>query len=346
MPPPPSTIRRTLIVTVKIALAVAILAYLIYQAQREDAFSRLVHEPKLWGFLVAGLVCSLVSVTLSFVRWHVLVTALGLPFRLTEAIRLGALGYMLNFVSFGSVGGDLFKAIFLAHGQPGRRTEAVATVVVDRLLGLLTMLVLASIGILAVGLIHSELPALAILCRTILLVTSIGIVVAGTLLLIPSLSGPRMSQWTGTLPLVGTTIAQLLGAVQKYRNQKRLVLLAGALCVVVDLLYITSFYLIARGLPVHAPSWAEQLVVIPVASMAGAIPITPNGLGTLEGVVDLLYRAMPGSSHIAEGDGFLVAFAYRLTTMVVAFVGFVFYLSHRAEVREVIVEAEELGELV
>ncbi len=340
-----SPTRRTLIIAAKISLAVVILAYLVYQAQREDAFSRLVHEPKLWGFLVAGLVCSLVSVTLSFVRWHVLITALRLPCRLTEAIRLGSLGYMLNFVSLGSIGGDLFKAFFLAHGQPGRRTEAVATVIVDRLLGLLIMLVLASVGILAVGLIHSDVPALAILSRTILLATTIGIVVAGLLMLIPSLSGPRMSQWAVKLPIVGTTAAQLLGAVQTYQNQKRLVLLAGGICVVVDVLYITTFYFIARGLPVRAPTWSEHLIIVPVATMAGAIPATPNGVGELEAAVNVLYQAMPGSANIPDGDGTLVTFGFRLTTMVVAVVGFFFYLSHRAEVREVIVEAEEIGEL-
>ena len=130
-----------------------------------------------------------------------------------------------------------------------------------------------------------------------------------------------------------------------YCNQKGLVLLAAVICVVVNLLYITAFYLIALGLPVQAPTWAEHLVVVPVATMAGAIPATPNGLGALEASVNVLYRTMPGGTNIAEGDGTLVALAYRVTTMVVALVGFVYYLCYRTEVREVIVEAEELSEL-
>ena len=64
----------------------------------------------------------------------------------------------MNFVAPGSIGGDLFKAIFLAHGQPGRRTEAVATVIADRLLGVTTILVIASIGILATGLLERTEP--------------------------------------------------------------------------------------------------------------------------------------------------------------------------------------------
>ncbi len=59
------------------------------------------------------------AVSLTFVRWYLLVRALGLHFRLLDAFRLGFLGYLFNFVSVGSVGGDLFKAIFIAREQPG-----------------------------------------------------------------------------------------------------------------------------------------------------------------------------------------------------------------------------------
>ena len=65
---------------------------------------------------------------------------LHLPFRLRDAFRLGFLAFLLNFVSVGAVGGDLFKAFFIARDQPGRRTEAVATVVVDRLVGFYALL--------------------------------------------------------------------------------------------------------------------------------------------------------------------------------------------------------------
>ena len=60
----------------------------------------------------------------------------------------GALGFALNFVSLGTVGGDLFKAVLLAKVSPGRRTEAVVTVMADRILGLLMMMLLASTAIL------------------------------------------------------------------------------------------------------------------------------------------------------------------------------------------------------
>jgi len=102
---------RLLITTLKVVLAVSILAYLLFRIQRQDGFSRLLSEPKNWGSLAAAQAFVLLAFLLSFVRWFLLVRGLRLPFQLRDAFRLGSLGFMLNQVSPGSVGGDFFKAM-------------------------------------------------------------------------------------------------------------------------------------------------------------------------------------------------------------------------------------------
>jgi uncharacterized protein (TIRG00374 family) len=325
----------------KLAIAVAILAYLVHGAQQEKLFSQLVNQQKNWMLLGLGFVCAFLSVGLSFIRWRLLVVAQGITFRTVDALRLGSLGYVLNFVSPGSLGGDLFKAVFLARDQPGRRTEAVATVVVDRLMGLAVMLVLASTGILVTGMLSSGNDALRTLCYMILAATAAGLVAVGLLLFVPGLTGPRITEWAKSLPLMGTTIARLLGTAGAYRKQKPLLLRAVALSFLVDLLYIASFYLVAHGLPFAAPSLEQHLLIVPVATLAGAIPATPGGLGTLEAAVEALYRTMPG---VKDDVGTIVTLAHRLTTVAVGIVGLIYYLGHRAEVRRTLAEAEELAE--
>ena len=338
-----SRTRRTLFTVAKLALAAAILAYLI--AQAHDGFSRLSEQTIAWPLLAAGMLCTFAASTCSFVRWHLLIRAVGIDARLVDSLRLGALGLALNFVSPGSIGGDFFKAIFLAHGQPGRRTEAVATVVADRMMGLLTMLLIASVGILLSDLANASSPALRILCRAIFTATSVSWIAFALLLVVPGLSGLRMSRWAEAIPLVGRTIARLLGAVQAFRSQKRILLAAFGLSVLVALFFISSYYLVARGLPIEEPSWTEHLMIVPVAGLVGAIPITPSGLGTLELAVEELYKAMPGGDGVERGDGTLVALARRVTELAVALVGLVFYLTHRREVDDVYAEAEEAAEI-
>jgi glycosyltransferase 2 family protein len=335
--------RRTLIVLAKFTLAAAILSYLAYQVHRNQGFSRLVNEPKDWRILAAGLACTFLAVSLSFVRWYVLVNALGLSFRLVDALRLGALGFALNFVSLGSIGGDLFKAIFLAKEFPGRRTEAVATVLADRVVGLLMMMALASTAIL-ISDWRDAPPEIALLCHTILLATVIAFAGTGLLLFVPLLTGELIRGWAEKVPLVGETAGRLIGAVEAYRDQKSRLFLAAGIGLVVDTLFVTSFYLVARGLPVQAPTFAQHLMIVPAANMAGAIPATPSGLGTLEAAVEALYQAVPGNSGILPGDGTLVALAHRVTMIAVAMIGMIYYLSQRAELSDVLNEVDAATE--
>jgi uncharacterized protein (TIRG00374 family) len=335
-----STTRRTLWTVIKFTLAAAILLYLVVQAR--DSFEGLAEKTIDWPLLVAGLACTLVAASLSFVRWHLLIRALSIEIALPKTMSLGALGLAMNFVSPGSIGGDFFKAIFLAHGQPGKRTEAVASVVADRILGLVTMLALASTGILATGLFSSPSTAVRVLCRTILIFAAVTWAGVAMLLFIPALSGTRLRAWAESFPFIGSTAGRLLGAVHAYRNQRPTLLAAFSISIVMALCSVTSYYTIARGLPVHEPSWAEHLVIVPTAGLVGAIPLTPSGLGTTELAVEELYKTMPGGVGGRRGDGTMVALTRRATEIVVALLGLVFYFTHMRAVREVYTEAEAL----
>ena len=123
-----------------------------------------------------------------------------------------------------------------------------------------------------------------------------------------------------------------------------MLLAAFAVSTLMALCFITTFYLVARGLPIHAPPWSEHMVIVPVAGLVGAIPLTPSGLGTTEFAVEELYKAMPGGAEFVVGDGTLVALGRRVTDIAVALVGLGFYLSHRREVEEVFAEAEEAAD--
>src|SRR5690606_38280137 len=123
----------------------------LYQAQGHEKFDEIVHQPKNWFLLATALGCVAAGVLLGFVRWLLLVQAIGLPFTLADAVRLGSLGFALNFVGPGGVGGDVFKGVALAREHHRRRSEAVATVIADRAIGLLTLLGVAGLANLLTG---------------------------------------------------------------------------------------------------------------------------------------------------------------------------------------------------
>jgi hypothetical protein len=86
------------------------------------------------------------------------------------------------------------------------------------------------------------------------------------------------------------------------------------------------------------------MVIIPVTLLAGAIPATPNGLGTLEAAAEALYRQIPLESGVIHGDGTMVALAQRVTMIAVAVVGMIYYLSRRGNLSKVIHDVEQAAE--
>lgn len=335
--------KKTLILLIKCGLSLGLLAYLLRQAQGDASFAELRDQPKQWGLLAAATAMMLAAVLLTFYRWYLLVRALHLPFHLTDALRLGFLGYLLNFVSLGSVGGDLFKAIFLAREHPGRRTEAVASVVVDRVVGLYCLLLLASAAALWGGLLVASQPVeLRTISRVTLVATLLGGMGIG-LALIPGMTGGRMSRLLGGLPLVGPTAARLLAAVRIYRRKWPVMLVAVVLSLVVQGTFAVAIYLVARGLPGQLPSLGRHFLIVPLSMVAGALPLPFAGLGAFEGALDFLYRFAAGTAAVKAGRGLIVALCFRVITVLIALIGVVYYLFGRREVTAAIREADAVA---
>lgn len=334
--------RPSLVKLLKFGISAAIIGWLLYDAHRDRVFTDLANQPKDWTLLAVSFVLCFLAVALTMVRWHVLVRAMGLPFRLRDAFRLGFLGYLLNFVSLGSVGGDVFKAVFMARELPGRRAVAVATVVVDRIIGLYVLFVVASVAILTNGQLHSSSWEIRFTSQATLAAAIVG--AAGIVaLIVPGVTQGTLSDWLARLPHVGSVCGKLIAAVRLYRTRWRSVMAAALLSVLVHSLTTVGIYLIGRGLPGTAPTLADHFVVVPLAMVTGVLPLPLNGLGAFEAVVDFLYAHVGVSGGVTEARGFIVALGYRAITIVIALVGVGYFLAARREVRSILASAQEDG---
>jgi uncharacterized membrane protein YbhN (UPF0104 family) len=242
---------------------------------------------------------------------------------------------MLTFVSGGSVGGDLFKAVFIAHEQPGRRTEAVATVLLDRIVGMFALLVMTSTAILLTW-PGAKSPLVSGICKLTLTVTAAAIV-GIFLVLVP----PHASEWllafSRRIPKVGAAFGRLIVALQVYRRRPLALLVVFAVSLGVHVLLTISLYLMAEAALSDTPSIGYHFMIVPLSMVAGALPFTPAGLGTFELAMDQLYQLIPDPPRT---EGILVALAYRAMTIAITMIGVVYYWTSRREVRELLDEAE------
>jgi uncharacterized protein (TIRG00374 family) len=334
-------LKRTLLNLLKFGASAAILGYLVWDVRSNASFAGLLSQPKDWGLLLLALLLVMAMVCATIIRWYFLVRALGLDFTLKDAFRLGFLGFLLNFVSLGAVGGDLFKAIFIAREQHGRRPEAVATVLIDRLIGLWALFIVATVAILATDLLHSEVRQVQLVCRA----TLIGTVLGGLgmiVVLTPGFTNGALSEMLTRLPRIGTILNKLIGAVRIYRRKLPLLFWTTVMSFGVHLLGATGIYLTARGLGGNVPSLGYHFVVVPLGMIVGVLPLPMSGLGAFEAVIEYFYTAVPSAVVVAKGQGLVVAFGYRVITILIAIVGLFYWLSSRREVAAVLHESEQL----
>jgi len=330
-----SILKKLIVTLLKFGISIGILVYLLNQARRHQSFEQLRDQPKDWAQLGVAWLLAMAAVSISFVRWFALVRVLGLSFRMRDAFRLGFLGYLLNFVSVGSVGGDLFKAVFIAREQPRRRTEAVATVLVDRIIGMFSLFVLASAGILLTGAAAAGAPReIQFIARTTLGATVVG-TCAVLVLLVPASTGERVHGWVSRMPKIGAVLASLVSAARVYRGKISVLAACCLMSLGTHVLFTLAVFNIARGLPGDHPPLAQHFVIVPMGMAAGGLPLPLGALGAFEYVLDFLYRTVSSSNQ-----GLVVALGYRLITVVIAMVGAGFYLSSRREVAAVLHEAE------
>jgi uncharacterized protein (TIRG00374 family) len=334
--------KRLLTTLLKIALSAAIIGYLVWNSTRGqknvNVFANLRDQPKDWPVLAAAWACCTAAVLLTFIRWWYLVRALEIPCRFADAIRISFWGYLFNLAPLGIVAGDLVKAVMLDHEHRGYRAKALASVLVDRILGLYVLFVVATAAILLTGFWRIDDPLIWWTCELTFVLTAVG-TVGMVALLGPDLSEGRSIRLLGRIPRVGRPLESLILAMRMYHHKPVVVAVSSLATVGVHSLFAIGCWLIACGLPGNHLSLGEHFVVMPLSSAMGVLPLA---MGPLEFVLDLLYARVSAATGltIIKGQGFVVALAYRIITILTALLGAPYYFANRREVSEVIHEAE------
>ncbi len=133
-----------LIAGLKLAVVAGALSYLILSGKLELDDLRLAEGRLL--LVLAGGGLFLTAMLTSFLRHFLLLRALQVPLRLRDVVRIGFIGCFFNLFMPGGLGGDVIKLAYVMR-ETGKHTEAVASVMVDRVLGLLGLFTIAGVAL-------------------------------------------------------------------------------------------------------------------------------------------------------------------------------------------------------
>lgn len=328
-------------------VALGALAFLFHR--NREGLEKLRDKSVQWQFLVAALLLCGTSTLVTFLRWWLLVSGQNFPFKIRDAMRLGFIGLLFNYVGPGSVGGDLFKAVFLAKEQPSRRAVAVATILLDRVLGLLALFLVGAVTTLP-SLIQNGLPADS--KKQLIVLSLLGGSLAGliglALMMSPKFTRSKLVSWLTHLPFVGRMAGEVIHDVELYQSQPMVIINSMLLSIVGHAGLICGFYCGALAVVSWAPTLAQHFAFMPIAELFGVLIPVPGGIGALEGALQVSYSEFADLAVITKDaagqEGFLAAVVFRLVTVLIASIGGVYYLLARTEVQAAMHAAEHLGD--
>jgi uncharacterized protein (TIRG00374 family) len=209
-------------------------------------------------------------------RLKVMVGPQGMRLSYWNAVKLTFAGNFFNFALPGTTGGDLVKAYYLAQ-YTHQKTEVVATVFIDRMVGMFSLILVAAVAMLLAW----DPEQFGVYVVFLMLLFS-GLIVAITLVVSDRLRHAlRIPQLAGRLPLSDQT-RRVGAALLAYRRHPMHLLGALGLTVTLQCFIIISATLMGYALGMEG-SFARFCTGVAIGFMIAAIPITPpQAIGVME----------------------------------------------------------------
>lgn len=278
-----------------------------------------------------------VVVFLGIVRWQWILRVQGLELPFWRVCSINFIGLFFNAFMLGATGGDVMKAWYVAHETHHKKAEAVATVIVDRIIGLLVLFVIALAMMLLFWHRVFDDPRLRTFTVFTLLVVvgTIGITVVG---LWKGFADrfPGMRRALQKLPKYDT-LRRMVDAYRVYTSHPGVLARTALVTVGVHVFSMLSIVCVGSGLGIHQATLVDYFLYLPIINCISAVPISISGFGVREGMYVAMFSRLgvPGAAALALS--LLGYFAVLLWSVV----GAGFYLTHRRELPSAGTLAEE-----
>ena len=329
--PKKNPVRSLLVNLLLVAVAFGLLGLTVYQ--KREKLHEVLSRPIDTRLFVLAFVFYLLAINVSFLRWYLLVRVIEPRLTLRASVLLGFIGNVFNLVIPGAVGGDFVKAAYLVR-MDINRTQAVASMVIDRIVGLLGLFVLAGVaGAFAWPLATKGEVKVLIVLVWMAVVTGLGVLAA---IFNQSLTKrfPALLEGHGR---VAGVLRELKVMSATYR--RRLGLVAGmlGLSMCVHFLLVIAFYIVSRAIfGEDLPSFAQHVLMVPLTLFTTAVPIPFGALGVSEQVSDQLFQM------VRHPGGALAMMAFRVLMYAGGAVSALVYVANLKKVRGLTDSAAEL----
>ena len=274
--------RLTASTWLRAAVSGAILAYLLARLDLRGTGAAILRITPLYAVVVVGLVALDRGVMIA--RWALLLRASRVPVSLKSAAWIFLTSSFIGSALPAGVGADAARAYTLAR-RTANGSEAVASVAIDRLLGVGSIAALGTLGALLWTRDRTpELRQLAVACAIFVAVS------AASALWSDRLTRRLMpDRWLEARGL--RWMLDLADAVGRYRGRARVMTAVFALSLIVQVLRTLQAYLLGASMGIDVDPM-YYLVFMPIGLLMMLLPISVAGVGLPQGAIVWLLRPL------------------------------------------------------
>jgi uncharacterized membrane protein YbhN (UPF0104 family) len=297
-------------------LTAVVLAVLATRIDFRDSLEALLRLSPGAGAAVLLLVA--LDRTIMIWRWIVLLSASGARIPTRTAARIHLVSSFVGAFLPAGVGGDVARAYTLSL-RTLRGNEAVASVAIDRLLGFLSILTMAVVGVVA------GRDQVGSMTNFIVLTAVMASAVAAVMWADRWIRAALPEAWHESGP--AKRVLRLADALSQYRAHRSALVAVFFLSVGVQILRIVQAWLLGRGIGIDVP-FSYYLFFMPIGLVALMLPISISGFGVPQAVIVWLLRPR----GVPEHDALALSTLIVLSGMVANLPGALLYLrSPKAE---------------
>jgi uncharacterized membrane protein YbhN (UPF0104 family) len=310
------TLRKIGFLLLRVAIGITILVYLAKSGQIN--FSSLTRLFRVWPITLAAVGFLLFDILMMSIRASLLFRSARLSLSLGSSFQLNLIGFLFSTFLPGAAGGDIAKLVYATRENHGRRAEVATVLILDRFVGLFSLVLLP---ILFAPFFLDLLRSLSVLRRLLYMDALVAglMVVSVALVTFSASTRSWAAKSLGTWPTIRDLAVRALDAMALQGKAQSTLFFAFLLSLLANLALIV---VTALGLyAVNPLSFSTRLALVaPIGHLVNSLPLTPGGIGVGETAFNALFR-LTGISGGAEA-----LLCVRLWSISVALLGLVVYL--------------------
>lgn len=296
----------------KIFIAVGLILWLV-ESGRLDF--RSLTKLLSFKYLLPCFLCMGLNLLTGCARWRILLRAQNIFMKFKDVFKLILIGTFFNFAMPGGVGGDVIRGFYIAKHNHQAKTDSVVSVIMDRLVGLYSMVFMA---VLAMLLFLKESIRNDELKIVLFLLTSFFVAFSFFWLIFFS---KRLYK---KLPFK-EKFSKIYQSFSNFRQHRSIFLKSLLLSLVSQIFSISFFVFAGHGLGYSEVPVSVYFFVVPLGFMIATLPLSIAGIGVGQAAFLFLFdMALNTESQIGPST----ITAYQIFLFIFGLSGAYFYLKN------------------